>query len=179
MEGSDLVTALLENPLQSAPLLRSRYSHVVNTRNSGPCKGPVPDIGKVNGFYSHGPESNSNTASEKYPGNVVALNDVENGKVVHRAIGIIFLAFDTAGEEKIGRVFNSAAAKALFNDSVTSSSNLCMAEIELRYWANVKKENSKSFGGQTGAFFSPRVRDCLQRLFSGDSCSSGNRRYIF
>ena len=98
------------------------------------------------------------------------------GRALHRAIGTIFLVFGTAGEEKIGRVFNSATAKELYNDSVMFSSSLCMAEIELLYWANVKKENSKSFGGKTGAFFKPRTRDCLQRLFSGDLCSFSNRR---
>jgi hypothetical protein len=49
---------------------------------------------------------------------------------VHRAI---YLAFGTAGEEKIGRVFNSEAATALYNHPVESASGICMAEIEHLY----------------------------------------------
>jgi hypothetical protein len=94
------------------------------------------------------------------------------GRAVHRAIGAIYLALGPTGEEKIGRVFNSEAAKALYEHPVTSSSNLCMAEIEHQYWANVKTENPYSFGGTLGRAFSPRVRACIQKLLSYNLCYS-------
>jgi hypothetical protein len=38
-----------------------------------------------------------------------------------------------------------------------------MAEIEHRYWENVKKEDPSSAGGRLGSAFSPATRDVLQR----------------
>ncbi len=91
------------------------------------------------------------------------------GHAVHNAIGTIFLALGTYGEERIGRVFNSPEARALYNQPVESSAGALMAAIEQRYWANVAAEDSWSPGGQLGAAFSPAVRDFLQRNVFGSS----------
>jgi len=91
------------------------------------------------------------------------------GHAVHNAIGTIYVLLGTYGEEKIGRVFNSPEARALYNDPVESASGALMAAIEQRYWANVAAEDSWSPGGQLGAAFSPSVRDFLQRNIFGSS----------
>lgn len=91
------------------------------------------------------------------------------GHAVHNAIGTIYVLLGTYGEEKIGRVFNSPEARALYNQPVESQAGALMAAIEQRYWANVAKEDSWSPGGQLGAAFSPGVRDFLQRNIFGSS----------
>jgi hypothetical protein len=93
------------------------------------------------------------------------------GHAVNNAIATIYVGLGTYGEEKIGRVFNSPEARALYNEPVESDAGILMAGIEQRYWDNVRKEDSWSPGGQLGAAFSPDVRDWLQRRVFG---SSGN-----
>jgi hypothetical protein len=85
------------------------------------------------------------------------------GHAVHRAIGEIYRWLGPVGEERIGRVFNDPRAIALYPKSVESSANLCMAQIEHRYWANVFAEDEKSIGGGLGAMFQPAARDCIQK----------------
>ncbi len=85
------------------------------------------------------------------------------GNAVHRAIGTIYLALGTSGEERIGRVFNAPQARALYMYPVDSDAGARMAAIEQRYWQNVANEDPYSIGGQLGAAFSPAVRDWLQR----------------
>ncbi len=96
------------------------------------------------------------------------------GNAVHRAIGTIYAALGTAGEERIGRVFNSPEARALYNAPVDSAAGLRMAAIEHRYWENVAKEDSYSFGGQLGSMFQPWARDWLQRNVFALGQSSAN-----
>ena len=88
------------------------------------------------------------------------------GNSVHRAIGGIYMGFGQFGEERIGRVFNSAEAAALFNDPVDSPSGLRMAEIEHEYWTKAKAEDPWSSGGHMGSAFKPGVRDVIQKGFS-------------
>jgi hypothetical protein len=90
------------------------------------------------------------------------------GEAVHNAIGTIYVLLGTYGEEKIGRVFNSPEARALYNQPVESPAGALMAAIEQRYWANVANEDPASPGGQLGAAFSPTVRDALQRRIFGN-----------
>ena len=85
------------------------------------------------------------------------------GHAVHSAIGEIYRWLGPVGEERIGRVFNDKRAIALYKDSIHSSSNLCMAQIEYRYWANVYAEDPTSIGGQLGSMFKPTIRDCIQK----------------
>ncbi len=95
-------------------------------------------------------------ATKGYPAGTV-------GNAVHNAIGTIYGTLGNYGEEKIGRVFNSPEAKALYNEPVGSDAGRQMAAIEQQYWANVKTEDPSSPGGNLGAAFSPGVRDWLQR----------------
>jgi hypothetical protein len=99
------------------------------------------------------------------------------GHAVHNAIGFIYLSLGTYGEEKIGRVFCSDEAKKLFDDPVEGDSSVRVAQIEQRYWDNVRSEDGFSAGGQLGAAFSPTARDFLQKhVFrgSGESSSSSS-----
>jgi hypothetical protein len=89
------------------------------------------------------------------------------GSAVHNAIGTIYKTLDNYGQENIGRVFNSPEARALYNEPVTSDAGRRMAEIEHRYWDNVRREDPRSAGGQLGSAFSPSVRDGLQRYWFG------------
>jgi hypothetical protein len=89
------------------------------------------------------------------------------GSAVHNAIGTIYKTLDNYGQENIGRVFNSPEARALYNEPVTSDAGRRMAEIEHRYWDNVRREDPRSAGGQLGSAFSPSVRDGLQRHWFG------------
>ncbi len=95
-------------------------------------------------------------ATKGYPAGTV-------GNAVHNAIGTIYSTLGNYGEEKIGRVFNSPEAKALYDQPVDSDAGRQMAAIEQQYWANVKSEDGASPGGNLGAAFSPGVRDWLQR----------------
>lgn len=85
------------------------------------------------------------------------------GHAVHNAIGTIYGTFGTFGEEKIGRVFNSPEAKALYNQPVDGPAGKEMARLEHQYWENVRKEDPWSPGANMGSTFSPGVRDWLQR----------------
>lgn len=89
------------------------------------------------------------------------------GASVHAAIGTIYGTMGTYGEEKIGRVFNSPEAIALYSQPADSPAGLRMAKLEYQYWSDVAKENPNSAGGELGTMASPNVRDWLQRhLFS-------------
>ena len=72
------------------------------------------------------------------------------GFAVHNAIGAIYLTMGTLGEERIGVVFHSPQARALFNDPVSSPSSLRVASFEHAYWAQVRAEDKYSIGGQLG-----------------------------
>jgi hypothetical protein len=85
------------------------------------------------------------------------------GAAVHNAIGTIYILFGNYGQERIGRVFNSPEARALYGAPVESPAGAQMAAIEARYWQNVRAEDQWSPGGQLGSAFSPVVRDWLQR----------------
>ncbi|HEY8078446.1 MAG TPA: hypothetical protein VIF62_30160 [Labilithrix sp.] len=89
------------------------------------------------------------------------------GDAVHHAIGFIYEALGTYGEEKIGRVFCDPQAQALLDDPVDSPSSVRIAQIEQRYWQNVKTEDPASPGGRLGAAFNPASRDFLQRRVFG------------
>ncbi len=116
-----------------------------------------------NGTYVPDPESRlgAYAATRGYPPGSV-------GEAVHNAIGTIYVLLGTFGEEKIGRVFNSPEARALYGQPVESAAGAQMAAIEQRYWANVAKEDPASPGGQLGASFSATVRDSLQRHIFGN-----------
>jgi hypothetical protein len=85
------------------------------------------------------------------------------GHAVHRAIGSIYLTMGTVGEERIGTVFNSPEAIALFDKPLTRETSRQMAEMEYAYWRRRRDENGWSVGGQLGSAFNPTVRDFLQR----------------
>jgi hypothetical protein len=85
------------------------------------------------------------------------------GRAVHNAIGFIYMALGTYMEEKIGRVFCDPQSIALYNDPVNGPSSVRIAQIEQRYWDNVRMEDAWSAGGKLGAAFSPSARDFLQR----------------
>ncbi len=91
------------------------------------------------------------------------------GDAVHRAIGTIYLSLGTAGEEQIGTVFNSAEARALFDEPLTRENSRRIADIEHRYWSQVRRDNPWSFGGNAGSVFSPGIRDQLQRHVFGEA----------
>ena len=172
-------------------------------RTDDPCKGPVPDLGSVNGVYGNGKngyfetfKDALKTAAQSYALNSLILTGIEAGtgpipdpesrlgafyatkgypadtvgNAVHRAIGAIYLVFGTAGEEKIGRVFNDPRAKMMFNKPIKSWYSRCIAEVEYQYWANVKEENPDSFGGNLGKAARPRLRDCIQQAFTLSFC---------
>jgi hypothetical protein len=92
------------------------------------------------------------------------------GHSVHVLIGGIYMVFGTAGEEKIGRVFNDKTVQSLFKDPVSSTSSECVGHIEYRYWENVEKEDKGSFGGLLGARAEPHIRDSLQKFVGWFLC---------
>jgi hypothetical protein len=85
------------------------------------------------------------------------------GNAVHNAIGTIFVTFGNYGEERIGRVFNSPEAKALYDKPVSSCAGRQMAEHEYQYWQDVAAEDGWSPGGKMGSAFNPATRDLLQK----------------
>lgn len=87
------------------------------------------------------------------------------GHAVHNAIGTIFSTLGTYGEERIGSVFNSPEARALYSQPVDGPAGRRMAALEHRYWDMVRREDPLSAGGQLGAAFDPAARDFLQREF--------------
>jgi len=89
------------------------------------------------------------------------------GNAVNGAIASIYGTFGTFGEERIGSVFNSPEAKALYNQPVTSDASKKIAEMEHSYWSKVRSEDPWSPGGNMGSAFTPTVRDWLQKnIFS-------------
>lgn len=137
----------------------------------------VPGLGAIpaslsdvdSGRYTPDPESRlgAYAATKGYPPGTV-------GNAVHHAIGTIYVVFGTYGEEKIGRVFNDPAAKALYNDPVDSPSGQRMAQIELRYWNNVAKEDPYSGGGKLGSAFGANFRNWLQQNIFGSKSAAAN-----
>ncbi len=90
------------------------------------------------------------------------------GRAVHNAIGTIYVSLGNYGQENIGRVFNSAEARALYNQPVASCAGYQMAMLEHAYWDAVRREDPSSPGGNLGSMFNPRARDLLQRnVFGG------------
>jgi RHS repeat-associated protein len=85
------------------------------------------------------------------------------GHAVHAGIATVYLVFGNYGQEKIGRVFNSPEAKALYNLPVDSWAGRRMAQLEYQYWHNVHVEDPWSPGGELGASFDTNARDFLQR----------------
>jgi hypothetical protein len=88
------------------------------------------------------------------------------GNAVHLGIAAIYLALGDAGQENIGRVFNSPEARALYSQPIDSDANLEMARIEYGYWSNVLKEDSWSPGAHLATQMSPEVRALAQKLIS-------------
>lgn len=89
------------------------------------------------------------------------------GFAVNRAIGLLYASMGTYGEERIGTVFNSLAAKSLYRHSVDSPSSQRVAQMEFDYWARVKREDPWSSGGRIATAFDPETRDWLQREVFG------------
>jgi hypothetical protein len=85
------------------------------------------------------------------------------GNAVHNAIGTIFVTFGNYGQERIGRVFNSPEARALYDQPVASCAGAQMAMLEHQYWQDVRREDPWSPGGNMGSAFNPKARDLLQR----------------
>lgn len=106
----------------------------------------VPDPGSRLGAYA---------ATAGYPAGSV-------GSAAHRAIGAIYMAAGTFGEERIGTVFNSEEAKALFPQSVNSPASKQLATVEYNYWAAARADDPWSAGGNMGSAFNPTWRDRIQ-----------------
>lgn len=83
------------------------------------------------------------------------------GHAAHSAIGTIYGLLGTAGEERIGEVFNSPEAVALYNEPVDGPASLQLAQMEYDYWVS-QGQDGFSFGGMMGSMFSPETRDWLQ-----------------
>jgi hypothetical protein len=84
------------------------------------------------------------------------------GNSVHHAIGTIYVTFANYGQERIGRVFNSPEARALYDQPVASCAGMQMAMLEHQYWQDVTREDGWSPGGRMGSMFNPTVRNFLQ-----------------
>ncbi|MDB4939260.1 MAG: hypothetical protein JWP87_6232 [Labilithrix sp.] len=84
------------------------------------------------------------------------------GNAVHNAIGTIYVTFANYGQEKIGRVFDSPEARALYDQPVASCAGMQMALLEYQYWQDVAREDGFSPGGRMGSMFNPSVRNFLQ-----------------
>jgi hypothetical protein len=85
------------------------------------------------------------------------------GYAVNRAIGILYLGLGVYGEERIGTVFNSPAARVHYPNSVRSPSSRAVAQMEFDYWASVRAEDGWSSGARIATAFDPASRDWLQR----------------
>jgi len=90
------------------------------------------------------------------------------GAAVHRAIGAIYLIFGNYGQERIGSVFNSPEAQALYGQPVTSCASMQMAHLEYQYWRDVQAEDGWSPGGQMGSMFNPSARNFIQHQIFDD-----------
>jgi hypothetical protein len=88
------------------------------------------------------------------------------GEAVHRAIAAIYLTLGPLGEEQIGNVFNSAEARALYNDPIDGPSGRKIAQIEFSYWDSVRMRNPLSVGAQLAVLFDVDTRVWLQERFS-------------
>ena len=123
-------------------------------------KGRITDLRLIDSGKK-APDPNSRLgayhATKGYPEGTV-------GHAAHGAIGTIYATSGTVGEEKIGKVFNSQAAKALYNDPVDGPSSKKLATMEFDYWQKMKREKN-SLGGHLGSLFNPESRDWLQREF--------------
>ncbi len=85
------------------------------------------------------------------------------GYAVNRAIGILYVSLGTYGEERIGTVFDSPAARVHYPNPVRSSSSRAVAQMEYDYWARVRAEDPWSAGARIATAFDPASRDWLQR----------------
>jgi hypothetical protein len=83
------------------------------------------------------------------------------GHSAHNAIGQIYSMAGTIGEDQIGTVFNSDAARALYNQPVNSAASRQLAGMEHAYWSQQQEQGT--LGGHMGAAVSPETRDWLQR----------------
>ena len=55
------------------------------------------------------------------------------GNAVPNAIGTLYTAVGTYGEQKIGRVFNLPEARAMYDQPVDSEASLRLAQLEHEY----------------------------------------------
>jgi hypothetical protein len=85
------------------------------------------------------------------------------GYAVNRAIGILYVGLGVYGEERIGTVFNSPAARVHYGNPVRSPSSRAVAQMEFNYWAAVRAEDPWSSGARIATAFDPNSRDWLQR----------------
>lgn len=83
------------------------------------------------------------------------------GYAAHQAIGQIYDMAGTIGEDQIGTVFNSDAARALYDQPVDSPASRQLAEMEHAYWAQQNEQGT--FGGWMGSSVPPATRDWLQQ----------------
>ena len=88
------------------------------------------------------------------------------GHAVHLGIAAIYMSLGDAGQETIGRVFNSPEARALYSQPIDSDANLSMARAEFGYWNNVLKEDPWSMGANIATQISPELRALAHRAFS-------------
>lgn len=94
------------------------------------------------------------------------------GSAVHRVIGSMYLILGSVAEEKIGRIYNNQAVKALLSQPVQAAATRCLTHIEQLYYTNVRRENPESLGARIGSVLTIRSRDCIAQLLSGVLCSS-------
>jgi hypothetical protein len=136
----------------------SRMPGLMNVGWVGELSFTLSDLNAVDQGYNPPDRStrlSAYAATRGYPKGTV-------GYAVHNAIGDIYLMAGSVGQEYIGLVFNSATARALFNQPVTSPANLAMATLEYEYWVAEQQANPGSVGGNAGASFSPEKRAWLQ-----------------
>lgn len=85
------------------------------------------------------------------------------GRAANNAIGGIYLALGTFGEDRIGDVFNSQPARQLFSQPLSNGSSRRLAETEYAYWRQQRDQHGTA-GGHLGSAFSPAVRDGIQQF---------------
>lgn len=85
------------------------------------------------------------------------------GRAAHNAIGGIYLALGTFGQDQIGNVFNSSQARELFDQPLSNGSSRRLATVEHGYWDRQRRESGTS-GGYMGSAFSPAARDTIQQF---------------
>ena len=83
------------------------------------------------------------------------------GHAAHNAIGQIYEMAGTIGEDRIGEVFNSPEARALYNEPVNSGASAQLAQMEFDYWSQQREEGT--LGGYMGSAVPPATRDWLQQ----------------